>query len=886
MAEAPTELGPYTIEREIGRGGMGVVYLGRDTKLDRPVAIKALPEHLAEDPDRLARFEREARTLAQLSHPNVAGIYGVEEQDGARYLVLEFVEGETLAERLDRGALPVDEALELASQIAGGVRAAHEGGVVHRDLKPGNIVVTPQGQAKVLDFGLARADEGASSSGAFSQSPTLTSPAVHSPTVPGVILGTAAYMSPEQARGRGVDKRADIWSFGVVLYEMLVGGSPFAGETVSDSVGAVLHKQIDMDRLPEDAPASIRRVLTRCLQRDRNLRYHDIGDAVLDLEAGEREAAPAPSGTSKGLLAVACAGALVVGAALAWFGLGGGGAPSLAEGYGESAALSIYAPDGHEIYGPIAISPDGRTIAFTADDPFGVGTLYLRDIDGFELREVPRSRDAWSPFFSPDGASVAFHAGGELLRVPVSGGTPRGIADAPSVTGGAWLPSGEIVYSHGVGTGLLRVRDDGTPMEALLPLAEDSPDYAYVWPQWIDGADSMLFTAWVSREGAERGTDGARMLDLATGRQQSFGGGRSREFVPPVRWSNSGHAIFEAFGAGLMVAPFDPGDGELPSFAAATQLLEDLATLGNTTRTVFDLSDNGTLVYVPRPRTDRRLVWVSADGSVEPVLTQAGLSNTRLTGRVALSSDGERALIGGGGDIVEVDLARGLPTPITRQANNSSAFYIGPNEGVGFRSNRAQGWALWRTQRGTSAEPELVVRGTGDIRSADSIPGGGFVYVDDGNLYSVDAEGETRPLHVSESRARSCRASPDGSLVAFTTDDSGSTEVYVLPVDGSSLPTRITTTGGWAPVWAPDGSGVYFRRGRAIMRVSIDGTRPTGDPEQVFAAEFLVGGVSYDISADSTRVLAIQEDAEARQDEIRVITNFFDDIERAAGSER
>ena len=252
-----TQIGTYRIEREVGRGGMGVVYLGRDISLDRPVAIKALPPEVAEDPSRLERFEREARTLAQLSDPHIAGIYGTESHDGQRYLVLEYVEGETLADRLDRGPLPIDETLELGAQIASGLEAAHEAGVIHRDLKPANVKLTPEGRAVVLDFGLAKAEEGASTTG-LSEAATLTTPAPHSPSIPGAVIGTAAYMSPEQARGRRVDRRTDIWAFGVVLYEMLTGSSPFAGETATDSIGAVLHKGVELEHLPERTPPAIR----------------------------------------------------------------------------------------------------------------------------------------------------------------------------------------------------------------------------------------------------------------------------------------------------------------------------------------------------------------------------------------------------------------------------------------------------------------------------------------------------------------------------------------------------------------------------------------------------------------------------------------------------
>ena len=292
------QIGPYQIIREVGRGGMGVVHLARDTRLDRDVAIKELPEHFAQDPVRLERFEREAKALAALSHVNLAGIYGVEERDGAKYLVLEYVEGETLADRLDRGPVPLDEALELAVQIAAGVEAAHEAGIVHRDLKPANIKLTPEGKAKVLDFGLARADEsGTSSSSLGFDSATMTA-AQRSPTMEGTILGTAAYMSPEQARGRRVDKRTDIWSYGVVVYEMLVGASPFHGETASDSIGAVLHKEIDLNLLPANTPPMVRHVLVRCLERNRDNRYRDIGDVRIELEQGA-DRAPAQRGSGR-----------------------------------------------------------------------------------------------------------------------------------------------------------------------------------------------------------------------------------------------------------------------------------------------------------------------------------------------------------------------------------------------------------------------------------------------------------------------------------------------------------------------------------------------------------------------------------------------------------
>jgi serine/threonine protein kinase len=358
-------IGPCTITREIGRGGMGVVYLARDTKLDRDVAIKALPPDMAEDPERLERFEREAKTLAQLNHPNVAGIYGVEDQEGQKYLILEYVEGETLADRLDRGPLPVDEALEICVEIAAGVEAAHDAGIIHRDLKPDNIKIAPDGKVKVLDFGLARTEDVIGSGSSISDAQTLTTP--HTPTEPGQVLGTAPYMSPEQARGRRLDKRSDIWSFGVLLYECLTGRSPFVGETVSDSIGAILHKDVDLDRLPAGTPPVVRRVLSRCLTRDKTLRYRDIGDVRLDLtlpadgRGGDAEAAGSRHLTGPGL-ALALILAVAAGA-FAWT-LKPRPAPEPRPVVNAEIALPEGERLAHLFRPGLALSPDGRALAY------------------------------------------------------------------------------------------------------------------------------------------------------------------------------------------------------------------------------------------------------------------------------------------------------------------------------------------------------------------------------------------------------------------------------------------------------------------------------------------------------------------------------------------
>lgn len=485
-------IGNFDVIRELGRGGMGVVYLALDTRLDRNVAIKALPVELASDPVRLERFEREAKTLAQLNHPHLAGIHGVEEQDGNRYLVLEFVEGQSLGDLLDRGPLPVDEAIEVAVQIAAGVEAAHEAGITHRDLKPANIMITPEGKAKVLDFGLARTDDGAQSSTGELDSPTLTTPnPQHSPTIAGAILGTAAYMSPEQARGRRVDKRTDIWSFGVVLYEMLVGASPFVGETVSDSIGAVLHKQLDLEQLPSQTPASVRRVLRRCLERDKGLRYRDIGDVRLELlnPSEPKESVVATASAGRRTLAGAGWVAAMVFGLLAVF--------ALIRSDVNPAPLhaSVVMPDGVRVE-QVAVSLDGRRLVIIGrvfetgrPDASFRHIAYVRELSSGDMQQVDVLDDPWYAAFSPDGRWIAFavnSANGidsEIMRLPADlSGSPTRLCSlntSARVQGRGWFswtPDNNIAFHDGA-TMELVVVSAGTGEEIRrVPIAGDEID--------------------------------------------------------------------------------------------------------------------------------------------------------------------------------------------------------------------------------------------------------------------------------------------------------------------------------------------------------------------------------------------------------------------------
>ncbi|HKC25395.1 MAG TPA: protein kinase, partial [Thermoanaerobaculia bacterium] len=482
-------LGGYEVVSAIGAGGMGEVFRARDPRLGRDVALKLLPADIANDPERLARFRREAQVLASLNHPHVGAIHGLEESNGTPFLVLELVEGEDLAARLARGPIPLDEALAIALQIADALEAAHEKGIVHRDLKPANVKVTPEGVVKLLDFGLAKASSTSVASSEISLSPTLTA---HG-TQAGMILGTAAYMSPEQARGRPVDKRADVWAFGVVLYEMLTGTRLFAGETVSDVLASVLKNEPDWSALGEDVPPRVRRVLVRCLQKDPRQRLHDIGDARLELL--EKEAAPLPSPAALPrkrrlsraalwLIALAAVGTAVdIGLALA--------SARKEPRRAMPLRVSVLPPAGTLSSGPIELSPDGTKLAFTAAAADGKTLLYWRSLDALDAKPLNGTEGAEAPFWSPDGVSIGFFAGKKLKRIAIAGGPPRELAGATDQRGGSWGSRGFIVYAPEGGGPIYKVAADGGTPAPVTKLEREETSHR--WPHFLADGERFLF---------------------------------------------------------------------------------------------------------------------------------------------------------------------------------------------------------------------------------------------------------------------------------------------------------------------------------------------------------------------------------------------------------
>ncbi|HSD27585.1 MAG TPA: protein kinase, partial [Vicinamibacteria bacterium] len=651
---------------------MGEVWRATDTRLGRDVALKFLSGAFGSNLDRLARFEREARLLASLSHPSIATVFGLEEVDGQRLLAMELVPGEELAERLRRGPIPLGEALLIAAQIAEAVEEAHEHGVVHRDLKPGNVKLTPDGEVKVLDFGLAKAwsedvELAASSDPAVSESPTLAHPG----TMAGVLLGTAAYMSPEQARGRGVDKRADIWSFGVVLYEMLAGRGPFEADTLSDVLVAVLTREPDWAALPAATPARVRDLLKRCLQRSLKSRLHDIADARIEIEEALDALSKAPAGTIpkrswRGTWIRAVPWGL---GALALL-LGAWGflrpAPPAAR---LRARLAVPLPDSARVRfmagSSVALSPDGSTLVYTG----APSHLFIRPLDSREAIPVRGTEGGHSPFFSPDGRWIGFFGGGSLKKIPVEGGMATVLSAAATGYGGSWGRDGTaetIVFAPTPFSGLLRLSPDGGPARTLTTLAPG--ERSHRWPQVLPSGTVVLFTVYRD-PGFENSSIAVSSLETGERRTLVEGGGCGR-YVHAEPGSGAPDYLVWAQGGELLGAPLDLARLQITGAPVAFQ--DGVAYNSTNASAQFSFSDEGSFAYVPGgewgKEEERPLVWVDRSGGARPI----GAASRRFA-NPRLSPDGRRlaATIGGaaGRDVWVLDLEHDALTRVTFGGN-------------------------------------------------------------------------------------------------------------------------------------------------------------------------------------------------------------------------
>ena len=831
--EPGTTLGSYSVTAKIGEGGMGEVYQARDTKLDRDVALKVLPEAFTQDPDRLARFEREAKVLASLNHPNIGSIYGLEEAEGIRALVLELVEGPTLADRIKQGPIPIDEALPIAKQIAEALEAAHEQGVIHRDLKPANIKVKADGTVKVLDFGLAKAFQPDASDPNMSMSPTISLTAAA--TQMGMVIGTAAYMSPEQASGKVVDKRSDVWAFGMVLYEMLTGSRAIEGADISHTLAAVLMKEIDWARLPTHTPDAVRQLLRRCLERDPRRRLRDIGEARIALEdpAATATVDESPTATPNqpdrwkrmqplAIVIVAMLG--LVSALAIWV------QRPRPEPRPVSRAVISVAPSAPVLvttnYNDVAISPDGSRIVYqggTLSEP----QLMVRAVEQLEAAPLRGAEGGTHPFVSPDGEWVGFTAGESLARVSMQGGPRVTIAEElPELLRGAsWGDDDMIIIGTASAGGLLRVPAAGGELTQIT----DAADGRHLWPVILPGGTHVLFT--VSPSAGTR-DDRIALLDLRTSEHEVI-----IENGTAPRYAPTGHVVF-AFEGTLRAVPFDLDI--LAVTGDPVPLVEGVLTKGNVAGAAFDLSDTGSLVFITGTSTgsllEDALVWIESDGTEVPLpISPAGYRQPRL------SPDGARLALRqeepDGFSLWVHETATGAGLRLTTEGNVSHAVWAPDGNSLFFFWQADDGQStesgIYRIASDGSGGPEPVVLADGPVDFLwpwSITPDGRGLVVQHGTASTTDAiveisladEPTRRTVIESTSLQGGAMLNPTGEWLAYHSDQTGDFEVYVRPYPGPGPVVPVSIGGGTTPVWSRDGSRLLYRtRARSVLSAAV-----------------------------------------------------------------
>lgn len=904
MALVPgSKLGPYEIVSSLGAGGVGEVYLAQDARLGRSVAIKILPEQFSSDAQRMARFDREAKLLASLNHPHIAAIYGLEESNGVRALVMELVEGPTLAERIKQGPLPPDEALPIAKQIAEALECAHERGIVHRDLKPSNVKITPDGAVKVLDFGLAKALEGDVSAVDISTSPTLS----HAATQAGILLGTAAYMSPEQARGKKVDRRADIWAFGAVLYEMLTGRAAFIGETISDTLAAVIRGEPDWSALPEYLPPAINRLLRRCLTKDPIQRLRDIGEARITIEtvlsgAFEETAGPLGATTSPpslwqrafpwGVAAIAAAVAIAYGV-LYWRASQREPRPVMQLSLSLPAPLAtVFEPNPGS---PFALSPDGSQIVFVALVPGKPQQLYLRPFDQQSGTAIPGTENATQPFFSPDGQSVGFFAQGKLRKVSLHGGPAVQLGEAPVPHGATWTADDTIIFAPNFGSGLVRIPATGGTPQILTQPNQKEQEISHRWPQVLPGGKDVLFTIQV---GSGSSYDDARIavLSLETGKWRTLlGGGSYARYVPP------GHIVYARAGS-LMAAAFDLKRMEVRGAPVPVQ--EGVVTSALTSGGAeYDVTASGMLAYVPgnaKPPV-RTLAWVDRAGNAKILPVPPRVYNAPH-----LSPDGKQLAvqINDYGDLAVwiYDFARNTLTRLTFGPGiSASPLWLPDGRKVIYSTRISSGYPSFRAKLADGSGKEEILFGKefadpGSAPLAVSPDGKTLFFAahdpagtQDIEALSLDGSDRIQPFLQGSFNLAALRFSPDGHWVAYMTDESGRREICVQPFPGLSGKWMISTEGGEAPRWAPNGREIFYFAGDELMSVDVE-TRPAfkaGTPHALFSAAGYLGYGNYDVAPNGQHFLMIkQEDVSTNPRELNVILNWSEELERRVPQEK
>ncbi len=862
-------LAHYEITSLLGKGGMGEVYRARDTKLGRDVAIKVLPTEMSGDPERLARFDREARTLATLQHPNVASIYGFESSDDVRFLVMEVVEGEDISQLVQRGPVPFEDAVDFAIQLAEGLAAAHAVGIIHRDLKPANVKITPEGKLKILDFGLARAytgDVGDESS--VEHSPTITAAMTHA----GVILGSAAYMSPEQARGKHVDHRADIWAFGVVLFEMLTGQRVFEGETVSDTLAGVLRADTPWEALPSDTPQAVRRLLERCLERDPQRRLQAIAEARIaleDLKAGRGiEAAPQATASREsrfGRERFAWMAAVVVlsaSTAAMWFLRGSAPEPRVVQSTLLPPAGWDFAPAS-----PFAVSADGRQIAYVAiarpdndNAKAGSNSVWVRDLSTLEQRQLANSDGDAYPFWSPDGRWLGFFANGKLNKVEARGGPVVPLCDATDGRGGTWSAEGVIVFQRSWSEGLMKVSASGGTPEFVTTLNEERVDLAHRWPQFLSDGRHFLFYLVSTTNPTASEHSGIYVASLDSSEPRLLLRSESRG-----RYAR-GHLLYRA-GSTLMAHPFDASKQRFTGdpVPVATDVPGGGVSWGGAQ---FGVSEGGVLVHMRGAGATRtQLTWRDRDGKVMSTVGDlAGYWEPRL------SKDGTRVAVCVGQDVADVwiyDLQSDMRNRFTFDpADDRTPMWAPDDSQLAFASGRTARGEIYVRPTSGQGDTQLLFSIDEQIELTDWSSDGRVMFFNvinpskgGSDIWTLDVKTGEAEVLLSGNWFEDASLSPDGTWLAFASDESGRGEIYVQAFPSAAGRWLVSTDSGAGratlPAWRSDGRELFYLRGGAVVAVPVQpgATFSLGTPKTLFRVSVTSSAADYVVSKDGQSIL-------------------------------
>jgi serine/threonine protein kinase/Tol biopolymer transport system component len=883
-------LGPYEILSAIGAGGMGEVYKARDTRLDRIVAIKVLPTHLADRSELRERFEREAKTIASLNHPHICTLYDTGQQDGIDFLVMEYIEGETLAQRLLKGSLPLDQVFQYAIEISDALDKAHRKGVTHRDLKPGNIMLTKAG-TKLLDFGLAKLKQDVSPANVpLSELPTAIDPL----TAEGTIVGTVQYMAPEQLEGKEVDARTDIFAFGTVVYEMATGKKAFQGKSQASVIGAILKDDPPpMSSLQPMTPPALDRTIKTCLAKDADARWQTASDLTRELKwiaEGGSQVALALTAPTKSIRALGRR-ALILGlgalllvaviASLATWNLKPSPSPQ------PVSRLVVNLPPGQQLVGldggsSVALSPDGTHLAYVVRQG-GTQELYLRTMDSLEAKPIPDTGSAVNPFFSPDGQWLGFFASGKLKKISVSGGASLTLGNAAYTFGASWGSQGMIAFAPTTSGALQQVPDAGGTPQALTRV--EKGENSQRWPEFMPGGKAVLFAG--STTLASWSNAQVAVQSLASGERRNLFQGATQP-----RYAPSGHLVY-AQGGSLMAVPFDPQ--RLAATGAAVTVVEGVLQSPVTGAAQYSFSSTGSLVYVPGgvQATQLRLVWVGRNGAEQPVAAPV-----RAYQYPRLSPDGRRVAVGISDQDTQVwlyDFSRETPTRLTFEGDtNTTPTWTPDGKRIVFQSNKDGPMNLfWQLADGSGGLERLT--------TSDNLQAPLSLSPDGQLLAFIEVNSTTgRDIWVLRMGDRKLQSflrtpfnegaalfSPDGRWLAYISDEDGSYEIYVRPYPGPGGKWQISTEGGTEPVWNPDGRELFYRSGDKMMAVDI-ATQPgfaAGKPRMLFEGQYQSTPTTrpnYDVSHDGQRFLMLKSTGQekAAPTQINVVLNWFEELKQ------